>query len=60
MTKASFIRGWFIFATVYTGLTLGNQIGDYFFDGAKWPWFIGVVLMTTITWTTNSKLKELK
>lgn len=60
MTKASFIRGWFIFATVYTSIGLGNQIGDYYFDGAEWPLLISVALMTIITCTTISKLKELK
>jgi len=60
MTKASFIRGWFMFTTLYTCATLGNQIGDNYLDGAKWPWFIGVVLMSTIIWITSPKLKELK
>lgn len=60
MTKASFIRGWFTFATVYTCFTLGNQIGNYYLDGAKWPWFVGVVITAAIFWVTNSKLKELK
>ncbi|OMQ26829.1 hypothetical protein BMI79_00405 [Serratia oryzae] len=60
MTKASFIRVWFTFATTYTCLTLSHQIGDDYFNGAKWPWLIGTVLLTTIVWTTSSKLKELK
>jgi hypothetical protein len=60
MTKASFIRVWFMFATAYTCFTLGNQIGDDYFCGSKWPWLIGVVLMITINWATSSKLKELK
>ncbi|HBE9178717.1 TPA: hypothetical protein KNH08_001583 [Serratia fonticola] len=60
MTKASFIRGWFIFATVYTCISLGKQLGDDYFGGARWPWLISVILMTIITWTTSSKLKELK
>ena len=60
MTKASFIRGWFLFATVYTCITLGNQIGDHYLDGAKWPWFIAVTLMCSIVWTATPKLKELK
>ncbi|KEY58868.1 hypothetical protein SRDD_22580 [Serratia sp. DD3] len=59
MSKASFIRVWFLFATIYTCITMGHQIGN-FFNGSQWPWLISSVIMIAIGWSTSSKLKELK
>ncbi|HHQ4306206.1 TPA: hypothetical protein ACSP7Y_002202 [Serratia fonticola] len=60
MSKAAWIRGWFIGATVYTCLDLSNRITDQFFCGQQWPKFVGTAIMIAICWSAQSKLKELK
>lgn len=39
--KTKIFLGWFIFATIFTCLTLGNYLSDYC-SGSGVPWFIGI------------------
>ncbi|ANS42512.1 hypothetical protein [Serratia inhibens] len=58
--STAWIRAWFTFATVYTGIDLSKEISEQFFAGSRWAQLVGVIIMTAIVWSTRAKLKEMK
>ncbi|MCG8710008.1 hypothetical protein JHU04_003283 [Brenneria sp. 4F2] len=56
---ALFIRIWFQFATIYTCLTISDQISDIYFSCAQWPWIFGLLTAVIIGVVTVRKLNTL-
>ncbi|MEC5320207.1 hypothetical protein VSX61_14885 [Brenneria populi subsp. brevivirga] len=57
---AIFIRIWFQFATIYTCLTISDQISDLYFNYAQWPWIIGLLAAVIIGAVAIGKLNTLR
>ncbi|MEC5341726.1 hypothetical protein ABRZ24_03735 [Brenneria populi] len=57
---AIFIRIWFQFATIYTCLTISDQISDLYFNCAQWPWIIGLLAAVIIGAVAIGKLNTLR
>ena len=59
MSKASFVRTWFVVTNIYACTSAGRYIGDMFFDGSRLPWLIGAVLSIAIAGYCSGTLKRI-